>query len=132
MKTLDEFHKANPNGSARSHIAKLYGRVSTCKPCMKEYSKHHKRKKLYGVTKEQSLNMEINAGGVCEACKQPEHHISMGALVSLCVDHSHTTGKVRGLLCTRCNKLLGMVGDNIEELTHVAASLKEYLIKHNG
>ena len=34
----------------------------------------------------------------------------------LCVDHNHLTKKVRGLLCTKCNTALGMVGDNISSL----------------
>ena len=33
-----------------------------------------------------------------------------------CVDHCHTTGKVRGLLCAPCNKALGQLGDTEEAL----------------
>lgn len=32
----------------------------------------------------------------------------------LAVDHCHVTGKIRGLLCTRCNVALAAVGDNLE------------------
>lgn len=44
------------------------------------------------------------------------------------VDHCHKTGKVRGLLCTQCNTLLGMAKDEID-LLYKAIS---YIEKHNG
>ena len=42
-------------------------------------------------------------GGVCYACGQPEPVAGR----RLAVDHDHTTGLVRGLLCSRCNPVLG-------------------------
>ena len=45
--------------------------------------------------------------GCCEIC---------GGIQRLSVDHSHTTGTVRGVLCHRCNVGLGMFKDNIESL----------------
>jgi hypothetical protein len=50
-----------------------------------------------------------NQGGVCAICHQPEVKIDKqrGTLCILAVDHCHTTGTVRGLLCFRCNTNLG-------------------------
>jgi hypothetical protein len=42
------------------------------------------------------------------------------------VDHCHTTGKVRGFICRRCNTALGMLEDSIES----AQRLTAYLIQH--
>lgn len=43
----------------------------------------------------------------------------------LCVDHDHKTGKVRGLLCQRCNWLLGRSCDNINVFKSAIAYLKK-------
>ena len=47
--------------------------------------------------------------GKCAICGK--HQIELKQ--SLCVDHNHTTGKVNGLLCTRCNGAIGMFNDDI-------------------
>jgi hypothetical protein len=57
-------------------------------------------------------------GGVCAICKSP-------CTKRLAVDHCHTNGHVRGLLCWRCNTTLGKVEDNSELLRKMAAYLDE-------
>jgi hypothetical protein len=42
------------------------------------------------------------------------------------IDHDHKTKKFRGVLCTRCNVALGMVGDNIKRLKNLIRYLKRY------
>jgi len=36
----------------------------------------------------------------------------------LCIDHCHTTGEIRGLLCKKCNSALGFFDDNLDNLTN--------------
>lgn len=66
----------------------------------------------YGVTLEQYNEMLKKQGGVCRICKQGETALDqLGNVRTLSVDHCHSTGVIRGLLCLRCNRVLGMVED---------------------
>ena len=71
------------------------------------------RLKEYGVSLEDYARMLNEQGGVCAICGQPETAKDrIGNPKDLGVDHDHATGKVRGLLCARCNTALGLLGDN--------------------
>jgi hypothetical protein len=72
--------------------------------------------------------------GVCAACNKPETQIIKGSVASLAVDHDHaccpkrgySCGKcIRGLLCSKCNMILGSVSDDVKLL----ANLSNYLIR---
>lgn len=52
----------------------------------------------YGITPEAVDAMREAQGGVCGICAE--------AMKRECIDHCHDTGKVRGLLCHRCNVVL--------------------------
>ena len=58
-------------------------------------------------------------GGGCAICKR----VSIGK--RLVVDHCHKTGRVRGLLCMRCNTAIGMLGDDIEVLARAIGYLSD-------
>jgi hypothetical protein len=81
----------------------------------------------YGLTPESYIEMEKAQGGVCAICKEPEREKKRMA-----VDHNHSCcpgltscGKcIRGLLCTRCNKGLGVFGDDRDLLLRAANYLK--------
>jgi len=55
-------------------------------------------------------------GGVCAVCKRPETARNQYGIKRLAVDHDHETGKVRGLLCSKCNTGLGALDDNTGRL----------------
>lgn len=62
----------------------------------------------YGITEEDYQEMFRSQGGRCAIC-----NVSAASLRKrLCVEHSHTSGKIRGLCCLRCNSLLGYAEDN--------------------
>ena len=75
-------------------------------------------KKRFGITLEDFNSMMESQSGVCKICKSPELTIDhrTKTVRNLAVDHCHTTGKIRGLLCTNCNRALGLFKDSPELL----------------
>lgn len=63
-------------------------------------------------------------GFVCAICKEKEVKNK-----HLCVDHNHTTGKVRGLLCQKCNRALGSFKEDYNYLRNAASYLHRYDIE---
>jgi hypothetical protein len=61
--------------------------------------------------------------GTCAICDIPLALFPHEHFPSACVDHDHSTGKIRGLLCYSCNLVLGYARDNIAILD----SAKKYL-----
>ncbi len=89
---------------------------------------HYHHFKKYGVHPNEFNQKLKEQNYVCAICEEPEtskHYITKEAK-KLSQDHCHSTGKMRGLLCTRCNHFLGRVNENIELLEKMIA----YLIKH--
>ena len=78
--------------------------------------KHQDLQKRYGWTIEGYEQMLIEQTGVCAACGRPETRMLSGKLLALAVDHDHDTGQVRGLLCSKCNVVLGMARESVDGL----------------
>ena len=77
------------------------------KPGYKEKTNAQRRKSQFGITQEEYDAMREAQGYVCVICKK---ECRTGR--NLAVDHDHTTGKIRGLLCQACNQGLGHFFDN--------------------
>lgn len=71
------------------------------------YDRRSSLKRKYGITLEQFDAMSAAQNHACAIC---------GSQEPLCVDHDHETGVIRGLLCGRCNKGIGLLGDSLEGL----------------
>ena len=80
---------------------------------------------LYGLTLEAYDAMIEKQNSVCALCGCPETNPKKG---NLCIDHCHNTGKVRALLCDRCNRGIGAFGDNLDLLEKAVI----YLQKHSS
>jgi hypothetical protein len=64
----------------------------------------------YGISLEEYNSLFDKQGGVCAICSTPP------STRRLAVDHCHDTGKVRGLLCVKCNAGIGNLNDDVEML----------------
>lgn len=73
-------------------------------------------KNKFGITIEEYEKMLKKQNGACAICKKPETTICKGTLRRLSVDHCHKTGRIRGLLCNRCNTSLGRINEDIDIL----------------
>ncbi len=120
------------------------GRHTQCKSCRTEYNKspaaraskasydktekgksnyiRRDLKRNYGMTLEQFNNLLWDQGTGCAVCgsKDPK---GQGRFH---VDHCHTTGRVRGLLCHHCNLGIGNLKDSIEILDKAKAYLQRF------
>lgn len=80
--------------------------------------------KRFGMTVEEYFSRLAAQGGRCAIC-ETDNPKGRGVTRPFAVDHCHATGKVRALLCHRCNGALGMVSDNVEILRRMIGYLKE-------
>lgn len=78
-------------------------------------------KSNYGIDLQTYNIMFISQGGCCAICKTHQDKLK----VPLCVDHCHTTGKVRGLLCKRCNSGIGFLNDDKQLVANALKYLHE-------
>lgn len=75
--------------------------------------------KKYGISENDYQNLLVKQNGVCAICQRHQRK------QRLSIDHSHKTGRVRGLLCTRCNRNIGRFFDSYEMLQRAADYLKQ-------
>ena len=93
----------------------------------KEYREAHKKeaksrnlKKNYNITLEQYDELYNKQEGKCAICGTHQEELKS----TLHIDHNHKTKKIRGLLCFKCNSLLGCANDNIIKLESAIIYLK--------
>ena len=76
----------------------------------REYYNESFMRTKYGLTSEKYNQMVENQGGVCAICKTKPNFNKWKKRFA--IDHCHTTGRVRGLLCDACNRGIGMLKDD--------------------
>ena len=77
-------------------------------------------KRLYGISLIE-YNKHMESSDVCEICGI---HKDDTGKISLGYDHCHSTMEFRGVLCNRCNRALGLLGDTIESVEKALNYLK--------
>lgn len=89
-------------------------------------AKAHEVKRYYGIGIEEYEALLDRQDHKCAICKQQESSLqNSGKPFSLAVDHCHDSKKVRGLLCSRCNRGIGIFKDNIATLLSAVEYLKK-------
>lgn len=86
----------------------------------KERVRYNKIKRIYGLTKEQFEEMLKQQNNCCATCGIKDTDTKSGYLV---IDHCHTTGKVRGLLCNPCNTAIGLLKENKQTIGNLVRYL---------
>ena len=108
---VKEWRKANPQKRAKKK--KKEGK--------QDYVRSKYYRANYGITLSTYNEMFMSQQGCCAICGEHQSNIKK----RLSVDHCHTTGRIRKLLCQHCNTLLGMAKDNTEILQNAINYLHE-------
>lgn len=134
------WHKANPECARKNHKRhytanreKILERTrkwhkanpEKIKASQKKYANAHPErlrlsyvKYKYGLHPDIYKAMAEAQNSLCAICKEPEQKGK-----TLGVDHCHTTGRIRGLLCFKCNIMLGMIEGKPSLLTALASTI---------
>ena len=86
-----------------------------CIPCTEERKWRRDLFRRYGITYEDYTGLQTKQDHKCAICGSPEAGNSR-TNGKLFVDHCHTSGKVRGLLCSKCNHAIGLLNDDTDLL----------------
>jgi hypothetical protein len=81
------------------------------------YKPHEKTRQQLKITTEEYEALVNKSQGACEVCGDTESR--------LCIDHCHSTKKVRGMLCHNCNTALGLIKDNEDTLVRLIQYLEQ-------
>lgn len=90
---------------------------------VKKENKNRELKRIYNISIDQYNEIFNKQNGCCAICGIHQSRFSK----KLCVDHNHSTGEVRGLLCPKCNITLGY----IESKVGIVELCKIYLDTYN-
>lgn len=140
-KPLSDFSWSRKNKGYSKRYPHTY-----CKPCSAKRSQHYYQtphgqrlwrklaiKSKFGMTQADYDALFASQGGVCAICGCSETRIvpRTGLVRTLTVDHDHSKGSrksaVRGLLCSNCNRALGLFKDDPKLLLAAAAYLQRFL-----
>ena len=97
----------------------------------KIWGRNYKLQKEFGITESDYKKMLKEQKGLCAICEQPETRYvncsdKIRRIRPLSIDHDHKTGKVRALLCDKCNNGIARFDENVEFLANAIS----YIEKH--
>lgn len=137
-KPVTEFYIAN--GEVRNQCKRCHGQGTVeykrnNADARRRYADNSRKWRIlkeFGISIEEYDRMYEAQGGCCKLCEQPEtSHVYnrwAGAVSTeprrLAIDHDHHTNVIRGLLCSNCNRALGLLRDDCQLLKRAALYLE--------
>ncbi len=126
-----------PAAATHFHRSKSgkYGLQNWCKECAssegrkagkRRHDQNHHRISKYGIGIEQYEHMEKVQDSKCAICGCVETQMQRGKVIRLSIDHNHSTGKIRALLCHNCNIGLGNFKENEASLLKAVLYLRKW------
>lgn len=99
-----------------------------------EKIREYQIKFLYGLSFEEYRELVVLQNNRCAICglREKRKNYRTGKVQNLSVDHNHKTGKVRELLCSNCNRALGLLKESEELLLRVIAYIRKHKETING
>lgn len=123
-KNRDKILEARRADKEKNTIRNKEWRKANPEKCAAIYRRKNLRDK-YGLTLEMWEEMAEAQDHKCAICGTHRDELKN----NLAVDHNHTTGEVRGLLCYACNRGIGLLKDSAEVLNKAAAYLTRQKVK---
>jgi hypothetical protein len=117
--SMDRWVKANPdkvNARTKAWYAKYPEKA-------RSKARRINLRRNYGITMEQYEMMYAAQEGLCAICGREE---TSARFTYLAIDHCHHTGDIRGLLCSRCNIVIGQMEENPDLLRKAAAYIERF------
>lgn len=114
-KKCKQCHKSQPVSEFHKAKATRDGFHAMCKNCRKGMHLSGHLQRYYNLTVEDYNLLRFAQQYKCKICGT---HEAQNTYQRLHVDHDHITGKVRGLLCDRCNRGIGCFRDNPDIMYH--------------
>lgn len=123
IKNKSEFHKRTGRPRGVQSVCKVCKSwIKPKNPIFPEENREYFIKHKYKVDSKYIDFLFASQEHKCAICKTTE---SKGRWGSFHIDHNHSTGKVRGLLCHACNTGIGLMKENIEILKEAVRYLED-------
>jgi len=115
----------------------FYSFKRACKSCLLEkqrryrnsrpnFHRAHNLKQRYGLSPDEYQSILAHQNFTCAICEvEISHALEYTAKSSVVVDHNHETGEVRGILCSKCNLVLGHARESTDILYRAIVYLSE-------
>ena len=115
----------------------FYFQRRACRPCVREHQRRFRNSKpdynhvrnlqrRYGLSVDEYQTLLANHNFACAICKvEISDTVGYKSKRSVVVDHNHETGDVRGILCSKCNLVLGHARESTEILYQAIVYLSE-------